>query len=316
MVAAVLFMGIGCGATYWALTAKLKRDWAALVPERPATEFAELPAVVAAEERIRSGETLALAELAEIYEKAGAFEPALEAWESLIGLDPRRGDWWLAAAELQAAGGESRVAKQRLKNARELGLPDGEAYWRAGQLSERLGDQIDAKADYQSAVELNPEIIPAWLRLLSMYRAIGDEGEARRVFDEALAANPDAVALLMDRGQRFRDRGNWRQALVDFERVLALEPDMVGARYATAQAYFQLERHEEGNALLLSRLQQFPDDEVAMMLLCVEALAAGDRAATDTWLARLRETPAFGGPDEARLGAAYLQQFGEPPPAE
>jgi len=316
LVVAVLLMGIGGGITYAVIMAKFKRDWAAAVPARPAGEFAEVAKIAVLEDRIRSGDTIALVELAEIYGAGGAFAPALQAWETLIALNPRRGDWWLAAAELQAAGGESRVAKRRLKMARELGLPNGDAHWRAGQVAERLGEQIEAKADYLRAVELSPETLPAWLRLLSMYRSIGDDREARRTFDAALAENPDAVELLMDRGQRFRDRGNWSQALADFERVMELRPDLAAARYATAQAYFQLERRAAGTALLTEHLVERPDDEVALMLLCVEALANGDRSAADAWLARLRDTPAFGEGDEARMRAAYVQQFGEPPPEE
>jgi tetratricopeptide (TPR) repeat protein len=316
LVAAVLLIGLGGGVTYWAQSAKLKRDWAARVPERPAQIATGLDQILALEARIESGDTAALADLATTYESIGAFAPALQAWETLIQLEPRQGDWWLSAATLQAAAGESRVAKQRLEQARELGFTDGASYWRMGQLAEGLGEQIEAKADYWQTVELDPQWVPAWLRLLAMHRAIGDDREARRIFSEALAANPDAVELLMDRAQRFRDRGNWRQAVVDFERVLELQPELAPAQYATAQAYFQLGRIEEGNALLTARLAAFPDDTVALMLLCVEALANDDQPATDAWLARLREIPAFAPQDEARLRAVYVERFGEPPPSD
>lgn len=315
MVVALLLMGLGGGVTYWALSAKLKREWAALIPARPTSVGADDVRLGALEARIRSGEVLALAELAQVYEAVGAFEAARQAWETVLAINPQRAEWWLRAAELQAAAGESRVAKQGLEQARKLGLSDGEGHWRLGQLAERLGDQVEAQADYARAVELDPQHLPAWLRRLTMYRNIGDEAAARRVFAQALAANPDAPELLMDRAQRFRDRGNWRQAVTDFERVMALRPDLAGARYATAQAYFQLGRRAEGEALLQEWLAGTPDDVVALMLLCVEALAEGDQAATNGWLVRLRQLPEFEPADEARLRSAYEQQFGEPPPA-
>lgn len=314
MVAAVLLMGLGAGVTYWALAAKLKREWAEMIPARPADPAAEADRISALENRIKSGDVIALVDLARLYESMGAFTPALQAWESLLEANPTRTDWRLNAAALQAGGGETRAAKQRLRRIRELGLPDGESYWRLGQIAEGLGEQVEAKADYRRAVELDPSLIPAWLRLLSMYRSIGDDREARRTFDAALAANPDAPELLMDRGQRFRDRGNWSQAVADFERVMALRPDLAGARHATAQAYFQLDRREEGMALLLERLESEPEDEVALMLLCVEALTRGEQPEADRWLARLRQLPVFGPRDEARLRAAYEQKFGAPPP--
>lgn len=314
MVAAVLLMGLGAGITYWALAGKLKREWAEMIPARPAAGSVESAKIDEIEARIKSGDLAALADLARVYEAAGAFAPALKAWDALLAVESQRAEWWLNAAELQAAAGETRVAKQRLGRARELGFSEGAFYWRLGQLAESLGEQVDAKADYLRAVDLDATLLPAWLRLIAMYRSIGDEGEARRTFEAALAAHPDAPELLLDRGKRFRDRGNWEQAVTDFERVMELEPDLVGARYATAQAYFQMDRRDEGNALLLARLEDVPDDEVALMLLCVEALARGERAEADQWLARLRELPVFGPQDAARLRAVYQQEFGEPPP--
>lgn len=315
MVAAVLLMGLGGGVTYCAQWAKLQRDWAALVPDRPAELGDEAGAELAGwEQAVRRGDLRRLAELGQWYLDNGYHEPAEHAFAALLQRHPGPGRWWLSAAQASALTGESRVAKARLRRARERGLSDGVDYWRAGQLAERLGEQVEAKGDYEEAVARDPGMVPAWLRLITLYRAVGDEGAARRTFAAALAANPNSPGLLMDRGSRFRERENWAQAFEDFDRVMTLAPEEGEPRYAAAQALFRLDRREEAEALLTDWLADHPHDPVALLLLCVEALTLGDRAATDRWYARLRSLPEFNPRDRAFLAGLYRQQFGEPLP--
>ena len=213
------------------------------------------------------------------------------------------------------APGDRRKAKTQLSRARELGVPDAQMDFHMGLLAERLGEQVDALADYQRAVERDATLLPVWIRLLTLYRSIGDEKAAREAFEAALAASPDAPELLMDRGRRFRERGNWQQAWADFERVRKLYPEFEPAWHAAAQMLFQLGRPDEARGLLDQRLEANPEDWTALMLLCVEAISAENKAEADQWIKRLAVIdPAVGQQDWATMVLAYQSTFGVTPP--
>ena len=311
-VVVVLLMGVGGGVTFWAQSAKLKREWAERIPERPGGVV--IPAEVEAwETRIRSGDVDALAQIADWYRSERHPAAALAAYETLIRLDPQRGEWWLGAVAV-GAGEDRRKAKMQLAEARELGVPEARMDFQMGLLSERLGEQVDALADYQRAVDRDPTLVPAWTRLLTLYRSIGDERAARAAFEAALAASPDAPDLLMDRGRRFRERGNWRQAWEDFERVRESYPEIAPAWYASAQMLFQLDRRDEARALLDQKLAEDPNDWTALMLLCVEAIADGDKTEADRWVKRLAViNSARGQQDWGSMVLAYQATFGVSP---
>jgi len=309
-----ILIGLGAGVTYWVQWSKLRAEWVSWIPERPAEMVSPPVELLALEARIGAGEQAAVGELATWYRQNEYFGSAAVAFETLTELEPDQGLWWLATAEMNGRLGDTAVAKVRLRRAREVGLPDGPAYARAGRLSEALGEQIEAKDDYREAVERDPSLLPVWMRLIVMARAIGDDRAARQAFDAALEANPGAPALLLDRGRRFRERGNWRQALQDFEAVRNSHPELPEPWYASAQAMFELDRYDEGRSLLEDRLAHDPQDTTAIMLLCVEAIAKQDRAETMIWLARLAGTAGLPRREWVRLRAAFQQAFGEPLP--
>lgn len=304
-----ILMGLGAGVTYWVQLSKLRAEWASWVPERP-TELENDTEIEALESQIKTGDQTALAALAEAYRDQGHWTAAATAFGTLTKFEPNRGEWWLSVAEMDARGGDRRLAKARLQKAREVGLPDGGLYLAAGQLSEVLGEQIEAKADYRRAVELDPGILPAWMRLITMSRAIGDDRAAREAFDAALEANPGAPLLLMDRGRRFRERGNWRQALLDFETVRDTHPELDEPWYASAQAMFELDRYDDGRALMENRLAKDPNDKTALMLLCVESVAAGNQEESDRWIKQMRTVPSISPREWATLEAIYRESFG------
>lgn len=313
MIAALLFMGVGGGVTYWLQVSKLRAEYAAWVPVRPESKSGSAE-VSGWEQRIRQGDAAALGELGVWYRENGHIEAALSCFSTVVGLDPRNPRWLVAAAEMEAGLDRQREAERRLTRARQMEIRDGELYRRIGRLAEIVGRQVDAKSDYERAVELDPTLAETWYRLIVMYRAIGDEGGARRALEAGLSANPDAVVLLMDRGTQLRRRGQWERARVDFARVVELAPDEPAGYHALAQTLFQIERAEEAEAILGEVLEKNPDDTTALALLCVEALVAGDRAAADRWYGRLRRVPAFQGTDRLRMQQAYRERFGEAPP--
>ena len=311
LLLAIALMGLGGGVTYRVQLSKLRAEFAARVPARPTGSVALPKEVPDLETRIAAGEVDAWAQLGELYREAGSVESAREAFVTMAQLDSANAYWQLMTAETEVMLKRDSEAEIRIDRARSLGLPDGESYWRLGRLSEAVGQQVDAKADYERAVELDPSLDQVWGRLITLYRAIGDEGAARRALEKGLSASPDSVRLLMDRGTQARGRGQWDKAMADFSRVVELAPDELVATYALAQVLFQMKRKTEGEALLSGVLEKDPQNKTALMLLCVESLVAGDRAAVDRWYARIRSLADFTSGDRAQLDAAYRREFGE-----
>lgn len=314
LLAIPVCMGIGFGVTYWLQLSKLKAEWAAWVPVPPAgQEAAADPAITALEDRVRAGEFEALAELAEAYAEAERFDQARTVYETLTGLLPDRLDWWMDLAALRLLTGEPREAKAALRHVRESGLDNGEDYLRLAVLTEQAGDQVTARDDYQRAVSYAPGPVPAWLRLIELHSTVGDQRAAREVLAQALVAHPESLELRLASARAARQRGRWDLALADYEFVRERQPEETELWYASAQALFELNRFEEGKALLDERLAADPADVMALSLLCVEAIAMSDRAEADRLLARLHSIGRLPTAEWTQFLQAYEAAFGEAP---
>lgn len=243
----------------------------------------------------------------------GAYQAVSDPWINQLnddGFDPYQLSLESGAASYR---GDDADAMRWIGRALELDPTNGQLHHQAARLWEKLHDQVKAKAEYEKAVELDPQIGDAWARLITLYKAIGETGPALRALRNGLEANPDSGVLLVERGRAYKERGRLDDALADFQRVTALRHDDATAYIEAAQVLFQLERNEEGVAMLLGSLEAEPENPFGLMMLCFTAITRHDRPAADAWFARVAAQPRVTAADRGRLAATYQQEFGAAP---
>ncbi|GAB5561159.1 MAG: hypothetical protein SynsKO_28060 [Synoicihabitans sp.] len=322
MVAALLFMAVGAGVTYWVQSMRLEAQFAARVPDRPQGLGDELgQSVVELEKRIRQGDALAVGELGELYQANGQFEPALAAFLRMTELDPGSFRWPMSVATMELALGKKREAKTRVARLRMKGAPEGEDYWKLGNLAEALGEQVDAKQDYERAVELDPSLTETWSRLITMYQLTGRTTEARAAFEKALDENPQSLELLVHRASFRADRGQIEPAISDLKKAITVAPENVRLYVSLSRLLTKVGQSSDAENVLVSFLERDENNVVALQELIAQAMKRTDRKSTDHWLIKLRAvtddgtlSAGVGTEVAAAITQSYRQVFGEAPP--
>ncbi len=317
----VLLMALGGGGTYWVQSSRLKAQFAVRVLERP-VEVGDggVVDIETLEQRIRTGDALAVGELGKLYRANQRFEPALACYLTMVELDPTNSLWPLEVATMELALGNKREAKMRVTRIRMEGFPDGESYWRLGNLAEALGEQVDAKQDYEQAVALDPSLVETWSRLITMYQLTGRTREARAAFETALEANPYSLELLLHRASFRVDNKQFEPALADLKRVMVVAPDSPIGYLRSSQLLIQLGREHEAEGLLESLVDRDEHNLEALQQLVILSVKEGDRASSDHWLRQIVSQTAdgklasvLGEAVASAIERGYASEFGEPP---
>ena len=177
------------------------------------------------------------------------------------------------------------------------------------QVCQKQGQPDRAARLYRWATLLAPESLAAQLGAAECHLRVGELAVALAHAEVAkrLEERPQAVLHLL--GRIYEAQGNVPQAVATYQQWAALDADAAGPRLAIALVYTRNDRLDEAQRILLSVLQQWPREAVALRHLAYCRLKLGD---ADQAIEMYEKAIGIEGNDwEAHrgLGVAYMVKF-------
>jgi tetratricopeptide (TPR) repeat protein len=208
-------------------------------------------------------EELALQQVAEVAERSGDLEAALEAWRALSSINANRPDYfcmlgrvaqnlgrWAYAEEafLNATRVDeelplaktllgslflTRTDGDRLANARKAKewleqavavAPNQASLSFLGSAYQRLGERVAAKAAFRKVIELDETYVEAYINLGLLLSADGQAIEAEGLLRKAVQLNPDSPRAHGALGVLLEELGHYAEAEAELKRTLELNP--------------------------------------------------------------------------------------------
>jgi putative PEP-CTERM system TPR-repeat lipoprotein len=241
---------------------------------------------------------------------ADGAQPARQAWQEALRIDPSFERAAVALARLDTATGDADAARRILE---DLGAAGGDGTRAALELADvdlRQGEPQQAVARLRGAVEADPEALAPRLRLARALAASGDIRAALDALPPAADGEPQP-ALLRLRGLLELQTGQVEDAVATLERLLSVVPEDGAARYRLAQGYARLGRFDLLTQTLARALEEAPDSPLVQPTLDVAMQAMPNAEVRDRLLAALhRAAPAQ--PALQYLAAVIAHRGGDP----
>jgi tetratricopeptide (TPR) repeat protein len=244
------------------------------------------------------GDPVALARLAVVYERDGAADKILKAYEAALKENPRNAPVMLKLAQLCIARGDSRRSLELAKDANKLAPDDPEIALTLGRLVFRDGDHKWALSLLQQSARKNsadPELLYDLglayysvgqvaeaennVRLALQASSFSRSEEAKRFLTlaplaltkdkaasfepqarETLKSNPDDVPALVVAALSAEQRNDFQSARQDFEHVLARYSNFAPAWKHLGAIYSALNENQKSYEMASKAREALPND--------------------------------------------------------
>ncbi len=163
---------------------------------------------------------------------------------------------------------EAAYRQARLAEPRNTGLKLEHA-----RLLLALGRGAEAQALLRAVLEKRPQSAEARQTLGLVYLEEGRAMEARQVFEEGLRRHPDSPGWWTHTGNALSREGRLDDAVTHWTSALELQPDYRPAKIRLAEALCELQRADEGYALIRELLAEAPRDAGLHVLAAKASLA-------------------------------------------
>ncbi len=286
-------------------------------------EIAQVIIPTVTPEPTRSAESFAFS--AQLYNRDGDTEKAIEAYRFAIELDPDASNYYIELINLLTIEGD---AVEALNIAEQVSLiapddPDvlvavATAYLQNGERLAEIGEREDALNQYERAIQSaeraigkNPNLAPAYaLQAGALIQQDRDNfNRANELIDLAIALDSNNEIVHFYRGVVLETQGYYDRAIESYETARQIEPAYLAASLAVAYSYFYTDNRQRAIVTLRDQIEETPNnaglhDALGWMYFLAgqypEAEATLEKAvALDDSLVRAH----------AHLGAAYFKNF-------
>lgn len=214
-----------------------------------------------APEQHRLHRSVLIYNIAQVYAATGQNEQALEAFSSVIAMDPYYSEYYNERGAIFFKDGNLRAAERDYLRAIELSPPYSEVWINLGQCYREMERREDAIAAYTRALDLDPQAVLPLIGRAEMYAECGQPEQALQDYDAALQLEPQQPLVLAARAVVYYECGQLSQALNDLDRAIMLAPDQAICYQNRATALIDLKRFREAIRDLERYLQLQPQAE-------------------------------------------------------
>ena len=256
------------------------------------------PAMAVLKEALRKNpkDPVALSRLGAVQERDGAFDQALQTYQTALKLNPANEQLMLSIAQLYS--GPLKDPQRALDFAKEAHsrAPDNPRISQAlGRLAFQRGEFAWAASLLEESLRKLPDDRDLWFDLAWSRYSLGRVADAEAAMTNVVHAGArfpklDEAKRFLDLGAAARDPALAPQAEAQARAILSADPDYVPALLVCALAQEQGRNYKEAGQLyerILSRFPRFSPALRNLALLCAEPL--GDEPRAYTLAAQARE---------------------------
>ena len=214
-------------------------------------------------------------------------------------------------AGTKARSGEPDTAVLWLERAIAVAPQDISAHFQLAALMVQQRNLTRAMELYRTCTRLDPAFADGWAQLSGLLAQTGNTAEADRILEAGLEACPDSPGLHLMRARKLRAAEQNGAAITAYRTSLRLRPNEPQPYIELGMLLLNQGRKEEGIKTVETALIYAPADPTALGIMAFTAIDAGDREASDEWLAKIAAQPRFEADQATRIRAAYERKFGQ-----
>ncbi len=274
-------------------------------------------------EPTRSAESFAFS--AQLYNRDGDTEKAIEAYRFAIDLDPDASNYYIELINLLTIEGD---AVEALNVAEQVSLiapddPDvlvavAAAYLQNGERLAEIGERDDALNQYERAIQSaeraigkNPNLAPAYaLQAGALIQQDRDNfNRANELIDLAIALDSSNEVVHFYRGVVLETQGYYDRAIESYEMARQLNPAYLAASLAVAYSYFYTDNRQRAIVTLRDQIEETPNNASLQDALGWMYFLAGQYPEAEATLEKAVALDDSLVRAHAHLGAAYFKNF-------
>ncbi len=179
---------------------------------------------------ISDGEFLpALANMASVLYRLGAYAESIAAYHRVLRQDPDNASAWLYLAEAYSRTGDAVGMQKALENGRSLDPNDMSLVYQLAEVYLGMGEIDRAASLVREGYSRNPQETDFLIYLGDIYRAAGQLDPALNSWREAQAVQPENTELLYKIADALAEGGNSFLAMETLEKALQIKPNFSDA---------------------------------------------------------------------------------------
>lgn len=274
-------------------------------------------------EPTRSAESFAFS--AQLYNRDGDTEKAIDAYRKAIALDPDNPNYYIELISLLTIEGD---AVEALNIAEQVSLiapddPDvlvsvASAYLQNGERLAEIGEREDALNQYERAIQSaeraigkNPNLAPAYaLQAGALIQQDRDNYQrSNDLIDLAIALDSGSEIVHYYRGVVLETQGYYDRAIESYETARQINPSYLAASLAVAYSYFYTDNRQRAIVTLRDQIEETPNNASLQDALGWMYFLAGQYPEAEATLEKAVKLDQSMVRAHAHLGAAYFKNF-------
>ena len=238
-----------------------------------------------------------LAELAELYARAGRAEDAIGVAEEALAREPDNRSAHRVLGLAYAAAASTREGTredvdrsiEHLEQARDSVVPDLQVELTLGRFYLRAVATDEAIALLEDLSKDQLAYGPASLLLAEAYQQAGRHDDALRTLEEAVGSTRPTYRMLARLGELYEQARRWRDAAEAYGGAVALNPRSAGVRRRLAAAWLEAGEAARAREVLEGVIEMRPRDEASYHMLAEVELSLANFDAAESAARRLIE---------------------------
>lgn len=194
-------------------------------------------------------------------ERGRQYEPAIEAYRTVLKLNPHQAMAHIGLGNAYAALNQFQTAVEAYQQAARLNPADPRPHVGLGRVFEQQGEHQQAAAAYERAVQLNRAYAPAYTGLGQVYASQDALPQSLVTYQQALQADPRYAPAYCGQADVLLRQGDYGAAIDAYQQALACDPTCAPALSGLGDAYLRLHLYDE--ALTHYRRSALLDDRHA-----------------------------------------------------
>lgn len=188
------------------------------------------------------------------------FEEALGMYQKAEEADPSNIETYLNMAEVYIITKRLAEAKETLVKIFLVDKNNGEANFHLGNIAYMEGDLEEARSLYTKSLNFGYEQAVVMYHLGCVYLELGDLSNALFYFRKAIKADPYNSAARLRKIEILVAQEKFEEALRSADELIEARPDTFEGYHYKFITLLGLDRAEEGNQVLGTAMELFPDD--------------------------------------------------------